>query len=76
MESHILPTGCLSQSWLSLLPLLPQWLVIFSLQGASVKADFYFLLWYPNGKSFSAYRVSQSKLTFITFSDTAIASHF
>jgi len=66
MGSHYRPTGCLSQSWLSSPPLVSPWLVIFGLPGVSVKADFHCLLWYPIGKPFSAYRVSQSKLTFIT----------
>jgi len=70
MVGHFRPTGCLSQSWLSSAPLVPPWQVIFGLQGASVKADFHCCLLCPNGKSYSAYRVSQSKVTFIDSSGT------
>jgi len=50
--------------------------VIFGLQGVSVTADIHHLLWYPYGIPFSAYRVSKSKLTFLTSSGTPMASNF
>jgi len=75
MASHIRPIGCLSQNWLSSPPQVPPWEAIFGLQGVSVKADFHCLLWWPHDKPFSAYRVSQSKLTFIASSGTHMAIH-